>query len=111
MAERRRGGEDSLGGVLDGLLAGRSLQSGLLVGRLARSWEEVMGERLAGESTPLRLDHAGTLFVRASSGAWASQIQFLAEEVAGRANSVLGGRPIRRVRVVLDGGRDGPARG
>jgi hypothetical protein len=43
----------------------------------------------------------GFLLVRASSGAWAAQVKFLAGEVRERANQVLGTAAVREVKVVV----------
>ncbi|HMC37475.1 MAG TPA: DUF721 domain-containing protein [Actinomycetota bacterium] len=103
-----RGGDpEPVGDVLRGLMAERPLAQGLAVGRLAIRWVEVVGERLAEESAPARLE-AGTLTVSASSGAWGVQVQFLAEGVRERANQTLGVEAVKRVRVVVDpGGSEG----
>ncbi|HJP65520.1 MAG TPA: DUF721 domain-containing protein [Actinomycetota bacterium] len=102
-----------LGAVLDGLLRGRPWKAGLAVGGLARQWPSVVGERLAEESRPAGLE-AGVLTIKVSSAAWATQIGFLAEEVARRANEVIGAVVVGSVRVLVDpdqGGRSGDVGG
>jgi predicted nucleic acid-binding Zn ribbon protein len=100
-AGRPRGGDPaSVGEVLQGLMAERILAHGVAVGRLAGEWSEVVGERLAEETAPARLE-AGTLTVAASSGAWGVQVQFLAEDLRRRANQALGSDVVKRVRVVV----------
>lgn len=109
-AKGRQGRTDEpqpLASVLDALGAERRLGAGLLLGSLGRSWDAVVGERLAEESIPAALDD-GVLLVRASSSAWAAQIRFLAGEIREGANRALGAstgganEPIREVRVVVD---------
>jgi predicted nucleic acid-binding Zn ribbon protein len=78
----------------------RFLAHGVAVGRLAAGWTDVVGERLAEETSPVRLE-AGTLTVSATSGAWGVQIQFLAEDLRRRANEALGEDLVKRVRVVV----------
>jgi predicted nucleic acid-binding Zn ribbon protein len=91
-----------IGSVLDGLLGGSPWRAGLTLGELARRWEEVVGERLATETAPARLDDRGVLIVRATSSAWAAQLRFLSGEVARNANQVLGNPVVTDVRIVLD---------
>src|SRR5436190_15074534 len=79
---------EPVGSVLGELVRTRPWTEGMAVGRLGRGWAEVVGERLAAECVPVRLQ-AGTLYVRASSAAWATQIRFLASDVAQRANALL----------------------
>lgn len=92
---------EGLGRVLDGLLRERPWKTGLAVGGLARQWSTVVGDRLAEESRPAGLE-AGVLTVKASSAAWAAQIQFLSEEVARRANEAMGVSAVTSVRVLVD---------
>jgi hypothetical protein len=63
----------------------------------------VVGERLGQETAPVALE-GGVLLIRASSTAWGAQIRFLASEIRTRANDVLGGGPIRDVKVTVDAG-------
>jgi len=110
----------ALGTVLDALGAERRLAAGLVLGSLGKRWEEVVGERLAHESAPAALD-GGVLLVKASSAAWATQIQFLAKQIKDAANRVLqpgaglesggeaplqrvGEAPIREVRILVERG-------
>lgn len=98
--------------MLGSLGAGRMLESGMRLGRLGRAWAAVVGERLAEECTPAALED-GVLVIRASSSAWATQLTFLTEEIADRANLALGTPVVREVRVAVGsmaGGRS-PRRG
>lgn len=90
-----------VGDVLGALLRRRPFLEGMAVGRLARDWENVVGERLARATAPVRLE-GGTLVVAASAGAWGAQAAFLAEEIRKRAVEALGGTRIDRVQVVVD---------
>ena len=96
-----------MGDVLSGLLAERALTDGVVVGRLVKRWAGVVGDRLARETAPARLE-AGILTVSASSGPWGAQVGFLSEEVRKGANRALGTDAVRGVRVVVQpGGRGG----
>ena len=94
----------SIADVLSGLLRQPALAGGVAVGNLARRWGEVVGERLAGDTAPLRLA-GGILTVVATSGPWGGQARFLSEEIRKRANEVLGRPLVREVRVSVDEGR------
>jgi predicted nucleic acid-binding Zn ribbon protein len=91
-----------VGGVLREAMGSERFRRGLALGRLARSWEEVVGARLARETEPLSLDEGG-LLVAVSSGAWGAQVRFLAHEIGRRANEILGARTVRTVRVTVRG--------
>lgn len=104
MAEPRDGRSREaagIGAVLDGLLGGRPWRTGLVVGRLARAWPQIVGDRLAAESAPIRLDDAGVLYVRASTAAWATQLKFLGAQIADGANRALGADAVAEVRAVV----------
>ena len=96
----RRDDATPLSEIVGGLLGRRPFVRGVAVGRLARSWPDVVGERLAHETRPARLD-AGTLTVQATSGPWGSQARFLAEEIRKQANELLGTADVQRVQVVI----------
>lgn len=99
--DRPRSPEPSaVGDVVSGVLRDRAFASGVSVGRLGLAWEEVVGERLARESAPARLE-GGTLVVEARSGAWGAQLTFLSEDIRRRANETLGGTQVERIRVVV----------
>jgi predicted nucleic acid-binding Zn ribbon protein len=94
-------GTTPVGDLLAGLLSQKEFAEGMRLGRLAKAWAEVVGERLAKECRPVRLD-AGSLTVAASSGPWGAQVRFLAGEIQKGANRALEDEPVTRVTVVVD---------
>jgi hypothetical protein len=101
-------GATPVGDLLAGLLGAKEFAEGMRLGRLAKGWAEVVGERLAGECRPVRLE-AGTLTVAASSGPWGAQVRFLAREIQKGANRALEAEAVSRVSVVVDDGlMEGP---
>jgi predicted nucleic acid-binding Zn ribbon protein len=70
------------------------------VAKLAASWSDVVGERLASETAPATLE-GGVLTVVATSGPWGVQARFLQEEIRLRADEALGGGLVRSVRVIV----------
>lgn len=98
---RERTKDDTpIGDVLDGLLREPAFAGGLVVGRLAAMWSDVVGPRLASETAPVALDR-GILTVAATTGAWGAQARFLADEIGKRANEALGAADVRKVQVVV----------
>jgi predicted nucleic acid-binding Zn ribbon protein len=96
-------GTTPIGDLLSGLLGRKEFAEGMRLGRLAKAWPEVVGERLANECRPVRLE-AGNLTVAASSGPWGAQVKFLSGEIQKGANRALGGDPVTRVAVIVDDG-------
>lgn len=92
-----------IGDVVRSLLGEGGMRRGVSLGRLAASWEQVVGPELARETVPASLDEGG-LLVSASSSGWGTQVRFLAEHIRRRANELLGGNEVRRVSVVVSAG-------
>ena len=92
--------ETPIGDIVDGLLRDRVLARGVVVGRLAASWEGIVGQRLASETAPVSLE-GGVLMVAATTGPWGAQARFLADEIRRQANAALGSEEVARVRVVI----------
>jgi predicted nucleic acid-binding Zn ribbon protein len=104
-ADERTMQDTLIGAVVDELLVReRAFARGLPIGRLAASWPEVVGPRLASESAPISLE-GGALVVAASSGQWGAQVRFMTDEIRRRANDRLGATKVLTVRVVV---RDDP---
>ena len=99
-------GGAQVGEVLSELFQRRPWGSGVAIGELARTWADVVGERLAEETSPAGLE-GGVLLVRATSAAWAAQVRFLTEEIRQRADSALGGNAVKGVRIIVDRGSAG----
>jgi hypothetical protein len=90
----------AIGDIVDGLLAEGVFARGMPIAKLAATWPQVVGERLAAETAPLSLE-AGVLTVGAATGPWGAQARFLHQEICRRANDTLGGDAIRAVRIVV----------
>jgi predicted nucleic acid-binding Zn ribbon protein len=99
---REKRSEDvfALGDIIQQLMQRKEFKVGAPLGKLMSGWEQIVGERLAAETVPTALEQ-GTLSVAASTGAWATQVRFLAEEVKRRANEELGSEVVRQVRVTV----------
>ena len=77
-SEDRRSTTDPLliKSTLDELVKGRDWEGALAEGNLFSSWSEIVGEEIAGHSDPVTF-FEGVLTVRASSTAWATQLNLL----------------------------------
>ncbi|HZD79935.1 MAG TPA: DUF721 domain-containing protein [Actinomycetota bacterium] len=92
--------ETPIGDIVDGLLQERPFARGMPIGRLAGSWTEIVGPRLASQTAPVSLER-GVLVVAASTGPWGAQARFLASAIRERADLALGGDQVRTVHVVV----------
>jgi hypothetical protein len=93
-------GEERVDSVIRDVLGEPAMRRGIALGRLVRSWERVMGPKLASETAPWALE-AGALVVAVSSPAWAAQVRFLAPEVRRKVNQELGGEVVHAIRVIV----------
>ena len=90
----------AIGAVVDRLLLEGVFARGMPIAKLAASWPQLVGERLAKETAPISLER-GVLTVGATNGPWGAQARFLNEEICRRANQALGGDAVASVRVVV----------
>jgi len=76
-------------------VARRSRVSGL-ARRVAQVWHAAVGDEIAANALPRQLRN-GRLVVAASSPAWAQSLQFMAEDIRGRLNHLLGEEAVMTV--------------
>lgn len=63
-------------------------------------WADIVGRDLAQRCEPVRIA-GGTLVVRASDQAWATQLTYLQRQIVTRVNEVLGAGTVARVRITV----------
>lgn len=97
----------SVGTVLDGMLAERGWRTRVAVAGVMARWGEIVGADLAAHCEPEGFTE-GVLTIRADSTAWATQVRLLAPDLLRRLNGELGQRTVERVVVR---GPSGPAWG
>ena len=95
-----------LGDVVDAILREDVFARGMPVVRLIKAWPDLVGDRLAGATTPVSLE-ARVLTIRAADAPWASQARYFAEEIRSRADAALGGDAVTAVKVVVGRAGDG----
>lgn len=67
------------------------------------SWSEIVGEAIAAESSPVKID-SGCLTVSAKDAIWASELRWLEPKIIEKImllSNVTNGEKIRKVRVVI----------
>jgi predicted nucleic acid-binding Zn ribbon protein len=88
----------AIGSVAAGLVERRQWADRLEGSRIHDVWPEVAGPAVADHVVPLRL-HGGVLVLQADSGAWATQIRYLSQQIMDRANEVLGAGKVSQVQI------------
>lgn len=100
VARSDRGGAPSaLSELLSQWVDHRGWQGPLHDSQIHARWREIAGEEVACHADPVRL-RGGVLVVRAESGAWATQLRYLAPRLLERAQQVLGEQRVHRVQIV-----------
>ena len=72
-----------------------------VVGVLARRWPEVVGEAVAGQAR-LRSMRGDVVTIAVDSGAWATQLRYLHDDMLARIAGIVGEGVVREVRVVVE---------
>lgn len=98
--DRRTGDPVPLRDVMDALLKEDVFSRGLPIAKLAGSWSEIVGERLAEATVPVSLE-AGVLTIRAADGPWGTQARYLTEQIRAQVTEKLGDGVVTTVRVVV----------
>lgn len=99
-----------IGDVIAEVMRRPEFARGIPIGTLLEAWPDVVGPRLAAESTPISLDQR-VLVIAVTSGPWGSQVRFMVDEIRRRADALLGEGSIERVTVVVRPESVGPAGG
>ena len=72
-----------------------------VVGTLAARWSEVVGDAVAGQAR-LRSLRGDVLTIAVDSGAWATQLRYLQDDMLARIAGIVGAGVVREVRVVVE---------
>lgn len=101
------GGRDpaGIGDVVGGLVAAAGWTDAVAVGGVMGRWPEVVGPGVAEHCVPVGFAD-GTLRVRATTTAWATQLRLLVPDVRRRLDEVVGEGVVGRIEVL---GPDAPS--
>lgn len=87
-----------LGSLLSGAAGRFGLDDAGAVGTVWRKWLDLVGPDVAAHCEPTSL-RSGLLRIRADSPVWAHEVGYLAEEIKGRVNGLLGRDAVTEVRI------------
>lgn len=97
---RITGRPEALGDVLETVMADQRWSERMQAATVFNRWAEVVGEDVARNCDPVRLV-GGVLVVAASSPSWATQLRYLAPDLALSVNRALGEPTVDRVEVTV----------
>ena len=83
--------------ALEQTISRLGLKKGLQENGAVACWEEVVGEKIAAKSHPLKIT-AGVLYIKTSSPAWSQQLSLMAEELKQKINDYLGQPTVKQIR-------------
>jgi len=98
MTESRGSLPPSLRDLLGSVGARIGLEDTRATGAIWAHWPDIVGASIAANAEPTSL-RAGVLRIRATSPTWATELTYLADDIARRANEVAGRPIVREVRV------------
>ena len=87
-----------LGSLLSGAAGRFGLDDAGAVGTVWRKWLDLVGPDVAAHCEPTSL-RSGVLRIRADSPVWAHEVGYLADEIKGRVNGLLGREAVNEVRI------------
>ncbi len=87
-----------LGSLLPGAASRLGVDDAGAVGAVWGRWLDIVGPDVAAHAEPTSL-RSGVLRIRADSPVWAHEIGYLAEEIKGRTNALLGRAAVAEVRI------------
>jgi predicted nucleic acid-binding Zn ribbon protein len=87
---------EDLGNIIQNLLNDLGIQKKVKHYRAMEVWADVVGERIAKVTEPVRVDH-GKLFVRVHNAPWRNELTFLKRNILNNLNNTLDGRVIKDI--------------
>lgn len=99
--EQNRGsGPKKVGGLLETVVSRLGLRRDLDDYRIFEAWERVVGEQIARNAQPVRLD-AKRLVIHVKSAVWMQELALLREDIRRRINEWMGRELVQDLFLVL----------
>lgn len=86
-----------LGSVLDGLLSRMGLASTLAGWRVVNAWPEIVGERVAAVTRPVRYED-NTLVVAVPDAGWRQELHLQTDLILEKIHELPGGKVVKKIR-------------
>ena len=93
-------GDHVLGDALEAFLRTQGHGRAIVLARVSSAWPDVVGADVAAHASPVRL-REGTLVVAVDHAGWATQLDFLAEQILDRLAHVVGPGLVERLEATL----------
>lgn len=86
----------SLAESLNELIKNLEIEKPLKQGQALDLWYEVVGEKVAKKTKPIKIEH-GKLFVRVTSPSWRNELQFYKHQIMHDLNERLGEQIVKEI--------------
>ncbi|MEA1881795.1 MAG: DUF721 domain-containing protein [Candidatus Marinimicrobia bacterium] len=85
--------------AIDMFLKKAGLEKGVKQNRAIFVWKEVVGRKIAENTTPEKVEH-GILIVKAENPSWRQELVFKKQEIVNKLNKKLGENTIREIKFI-----------
>ena len=85
--------------AIENLLRKAGLEKGVAQQNALLVWKEVVGERVAENTTAEKIDH-GVLVVRTTTPVWRQELQFQKTTITKKLNKKLGKKVVKDIRFI-----------
>jgi predicted nucleic acid-binding Zn ribbon protein len=94
---RPRSAPKRLGNVIDGLLSRMGLASTLAGWRIVNAWPDIVGEKVAAVTKPIRYED-NTLLVSVPDAGWRQELHLQIDMILEKIHEIPGGKVVKKIR-------------
>ncbi len=94
---RQRSAPKRLGSLIDGLLGRMGLASTLAGWRIVNAWPEIVGEKVAEVTRPIRYEDS-TLIVSVPDAGWRQELHLQIDTILDKIHELPGGKVVKKIR-------------
>jgi len=95
--DRHRSAPKRLGSLIDGLLGRMGLGSTLAGWRIVNAWPDIVGEKVAEVTRPIRYEE-NTLIVSVPDAGWRQELHLQIDMILDKIHEVPGGKVVKNIR-------------
>ena len=100
VTSRFREGPRPVGQSIDRVLKHLHAPKAEVVEQVFGDWERLVGEVIGAHTTPMKIED-GTLFLEVDNAAWASEMEWMSEDILRRVSERADTVEINRIKVVI----------
>jgi len=86
----------SLGEAINKLLKRTGLDKGVKQQRVLMMWEEIVGEKVAENTKPLKIER-GNLYIEVTNDSWRYNLNFYSGEIIKKLNEAMGSEIVKKL--------------